>query len=146
MKRIHFAAVAALAVAALAAAAHPAAAADGSYGVAQFSITNNTNITITYYVRWGTRTYPGSPDLGRWQTVALPPGYTQIHQRGLDARGRYVAPQIRFFTLDAEGVDVRRDFDLECFRVNYGMTGRTGSPRPYIFEASDSAAWDLFEP
>jgi hypothetical protein len=108
--------------------------ADLPSGFAMFTISNNTNAPITYYLRWGN---------GPWRSVALPAGYYETHWYALDGAGRAPRPQIRYATLNGN-VGVWKYYHLPWSAVYQGMAGTSGSPTPYVFQTNDAGLPDLF--
>lgn len=56
----------------------------------EFTIKNNTSMTINYKVKWGEK-----GDWSKANQLTLTPGQTERHSHGLDGNGRAPTPRIR---------------------------------------------------
>ena len=106
-----------------------------SYG--QFSVTNNTGMTIKYKRQWGSN--------GAWREITLLPGYSETHSHRLDNSGQAPTPSVYFFCLVANNrqLPVLRggamNQTMKFFRVivgGYGANTNPGRPKPYQFVLS----------
>jgi hypothetical protein len=103
----------------------------------EFTLTNSTSYTITYLVRWGNR--------GFWDKVVLPPGWTETHSHGLDGNLRAPVPHIQFQRWN-NGLSEIKSYRMDFYVVSDGMTGSSGTPKPYYYVPSDAYVIDVIGP
>ncbi|HEV3304191.1 MAG TPA: hypothetical protein VG055_31365 [Planctomycetaceae bacterium] len=109
---------------------------DAPRSVGQFSVTNNTGMTIQYQRRWGSEP---------WRAITLAPGRTETHSHRLDSAGRAPRPHVAFSRVvenNAQAPFRRGGFanqPLSFFNVvvgGYGPGSNPGSPKTYQFVVS----------
>jgi hypothetical protein len=98
------------------------------------SITNGTNTTLTYSVRWG--------DNGQWQQVTLGPGGSMNHYWRYDYANENRSPALSIrFDADLTAGTYWRDYTLVRYASPYASY--EGSKK-YVFRYTSGTTVDLF--
>jgi hypothetical protein len=94
---------------------------DCPYYKGEFSITNNTSVTIRYSYRWGTKS--------TWETSSLRPGVTDTHSYPLGYKPNNTAPPpyISIDRIAGDNYSTNRTIAIDFYAVRYGGYG---PPRP----------------
>ncbi len=100
------------------------------YYKGEFSIENESGVTITYYVRWGSK--------NQWKEMNLGSGRVMTHRYplGYNRNTAVPPPQVRFDRIGGDGGNFTEQvYKMEFYSVMYGSDGqpRSDEPKRYVF-------------
>jgi hypothetical protein len=105
----------------------------------EFSIENETGVTIHYQVRWGTN--------HAWKSMTLETGHVMTHSHPLDDNGRAPSPWIRFDGIGGDNAFTPKEYHVAFHAVGYagyGPAENKATPKRYAFEyAADHRTLNL---
>jgi hypothetical protein len=107
-----------------------------------YSITNNTNTTLYYAVRWGSK--------NSWKTMEILPGQTWDHYYPLgENKNTHVPrPYVSFDYIGGDGQHTPTEYSMDFYAVGYagfGAPENTTQPKRYYFRFDASGTYlDLY--
>jgi hypothetical protein len=106
--------------------------ADNSGYRGEFTLHNDTGVTVYYQVKWGS---------GPWKPDSLRSGYFRGYYHPLDRDDSAPRPYVRFDRIGGDNGYTAREYEMDFHKVG---PGQTRGPKKYVFKyASDGKQLDI---